>query len=168
VEGILGVASIKSMLNKNTLEDVLAGLAAIPPSASLEGRVTFGLFVKNYDDWPYKIIYASAGISGQSLMSSLLDFYAHNRAIPLGRRPNIIHVAGQYIIIRATKGLSIWEVTTQQEETPPAGTFCLFTHNPDIQGLVWVVDGLQHRAMASTHIHYSYIEIANQVLSLPA
>ena len=59
VEGTLGVASIKSMLNKNELEDALSGIAAIPPSASLEGRVSFALSIKNYDDWPYKIIYAS-------------------------------------------------------------------------------------------------------------
>jgi hypothetical protein len=63
VEGTVAVASIKSTLNKNELEGALAGIARIPPTGPLAGRVTLGFAIRNYDDWPYKIIYASDGIS---------------------------------------------------------------------------------------------------------
>src|SRR5258708_4248525 len=48
VEGTLGVASIKSTLDKNELEDALRGIAAIPPTGSLENRTTFGISINNY------------------------------------------------------------------------------------------------------------------------
>ena len=109
VEGTLGVASIKSTLNKNELEDALNGLASIPPTADLAGRVSFALSIKNYEDWPYKIVYASDGIAAQTLLSHLNSFYASNSAIPLERRPNCIHVAGKYVIFRAVEGMNVWD-----------------------------------------------------------
>jgi len=50
--------------------------------------------VLHYDDWPYKILYASAEISANSLMRHLEAFYEANPSIPHTRRPHIIHVAG--------------------------------------------------------------------------
>ena len=64
VEGTIGVASIKSTLDKQQLFDALSGIASIPPTKSLDGRVSPILKVSNYDDWPYKIIYASNGLKG--------------------------------------------------------------------------------------------------------
>jgi len=168
VEGTLGVASIKSMLNKNELEDALAGMAAIPPTSSLDGRVSIMISIKNYDDWPYKVVYASDGISPHSLMLHLHDFYARHPNVPLGRRPNVIHVAGKYVIFRLVSGMTVWDANKQAEEKPELGTFRLFTRDPDLQGLLWVLDGLQKRATASTHILYSYGQIVNQVNGLPA
>ena len=63
--------------------------------ASLGDRVSFALSIPNYDDWPYKIIYASDGISVESLLGHLNNYYHSNPNIPLGRRPNIIHVSGK-------------------------------------------------------------------------
>jgi hypothetical protein len=167
VEGALGVASIKSTLNKNELEDALGGIAAIPPTSSLDRRVTLGVSIKDYDDWPYKIIYASDGISPQTLMVHLNNFYAQHPDVPLGRRPNVIHVSGQYVVFRLIAGMSVWEVNQGKEEKPTVGAFHLFTRDPDIQGILWVLNGLQQRATASNHILYSYGEIINQVNGLP-
>ncbi|MCX5820218.1 MAG: hypothetical protein NT047_09960 [Deltaproteobacteria bacterium] len=167
VEGTLGVASIKSTLNKNELEDALGGIAAIPATAPLEGRISFALSIKNYDDWPYKIIYASNGISPQAVIRHLGDFYARHPTVPLGRRPNVIHVAGKYVIFRVVSGMTVWDATKNAEEKPEAGTFRLFTRDSDLQGMLWVLDGLQQRATASTHIMYSYGEMMNQVNGLP-
>jgi hypothetical protein len=167
VEGTLGVASIKSMLTKKELEDALVGIAAIPPTSSLEHRVSFTISIKNYDDWPYKVIYASDGISPQSLMDHLSDFYARHPSVPVGRRPNVIHVSGKYVIFRVIAGMTVWNADKQAEETPEIGAFRLFTRDPDIQGILWVLDALQQRATASTHILYSYSEIMNQVNGLP-
>jgi hypothetical protein len=167
VEGTLGVASIKSTLNKNELENALTGLASIPPTASLEGRVNFALSIKNYDDWPYKIVYASNAISSQTLLDHLNAFYTTHPDIPLNRRPNCIHVSGQYVIFRVDEGMNVWDVNTQSTEAPNVGDFRLFTREPDLQGMLWVLHGLQQRATASTHILYSYGQIINRVNGLP-
>ena len=168
VEGTLAVASIKSTLNKNELEDALAGIAGIPPTIPLGNRVSFGLSIKDYDDWPYKIIYASDGISAESLLGHLNNYYLSNPNIPLGRRPNVIHVSGKYVIFRAIAGMSVWDANNQKNEELEIGTFRNFTRDPDLQGILWVLDGLQQRATASTHILYSYGEIRNRVIGLPA
>jgi hypothetical protein len=168
VEGTLAVASIKSTLNKNELEDALAGIAGIPPTVPLGGRISFGLSIENYDDWPYKIIYASVGISPESLLGHLNNYYLSNPNIPLGRRPNVIHVSGKYVIFRAIAGMRVWEADKQENEELEVGTFRHFTRDPDLQGILWVLDGLQQRATASTHILYSYGEIMNRVNGLPA
>lgn len=167
VEGTLGVASIKSTLNKNELEDSLSGIAAIPPTVSLEKRVAFGVKIKNYDDWPYKIIYASDGISAQTLLGHLQQFYSENPQIPLGRRPNIIHVSGKYVIFRITDDMTVWDPEKQKEEKLEPGTFFLSTNDPDLQGIVRVLEQLQERATASTHILYAYGEVVNRVVGIP-
>lgn len=167
VEGTLGVASIKSILNKNELKDVLKEIAAIPPTSSLDGRLTLGISIKNYDDWPYKIVYASDGISAESLLTHLLAFYADNPAIPLGRRPNVIHVAGKYVIFRVISGMTEWDANKQEHEKVDEGAFRLFTRDSDLQGIIWALDGIQQRATASTHILYSYGEIMNKVNGIP-
>jgi len=164
VEGTLAVASIKSTLNKNELEDALAGIAGIPPTIPLGNRVSFGLSIQNYDDWPYKIIYASDGISAESLLGHLNNYYLSNPNIPLGRRPNVIHVSGKYVIFRAISGMIVLNANNQKNEEFEIGSFRHFTRDPDLQGILWVLDGLQERATASTHILYSYGEIRNRVI----
>jgi hypothetical protein len=168
VEGTLAVASIKSTLNKNELEDALTGIASIPPTDAIEGRVSFGLSITNYDDWPYKIIYASDGIAPETLLGHLNNYYVSNPNIPIGRRPNVIHVSGKYVIFKAIAGMSVWDVNKQENETLEAGTFRHFTRDSDLQGILWVLDGLQQRATASTHILYFYGDIMNQVNGVPA
>ena len=89
VEGTLGVASIKSKLDKTTLFEVLEGIASIPPMESLEDRVPPTIRIPNYDDWPYKIIYASNGIGMQTLLGHIQNYYAQHPNIPINRRPHI-------------------------------------------------------------------------------
>lgn len=169
VEGTLAVASIKSTLNKNELEDVLAGIAGIPPTVPLGDRLSlFDISIPNYDDWPYKIIYASDGISAESLLGHLNNYYLSNPHIPLGRRPNVIHVSGKYVIFRTLAGMRVWNSDKQRTEDVEVGIFRQFTRDPDLQGILWVLDALQQRATASTHILYSYTEIINRINGLPA
>lgn len=167
VEGTLAVASIKSSLDKRELEDSLRGMAAIPPAQSLEKRVAFGVKIREYEDWPYKIIYASKGISSETLLQHLHAFYEANSQIPLARRPNIIHVSGEYIILKATEFKNtIWEPQTGQETSLPLGTFVLLKNSPDLQGIVRVLEALQERATASTHILYSYTDFINRIVGI--
>lgn len=168
VDGTLAVASIKSTLNKNELEDALSGIASIPPTAPIEGCVSFGLSITNYDDWPYKIIYASDGIAPETLLGHLNNYYLINPHIPIGRRPNVIHVSGKYVIFKAIEGMSVWNVNKHASEPLVTGTFRHFTQDSDLQGILWVLDSLQQRATTSTHILYSYTEVKNKVNGLPA
>lgn len=168
VEGTLAVASVKSTLDKAELEDALAGIAKIPRTGSLEGRIISLVSLKNYDDWPYKVIYASDGISAAAIMTHLLEFYKGNPGIPFSRRPNVIHVAGKYAILRVVNGLEIREKPTGNvTEQPPLGGFMLIQQSPDLVAMTWVLDALQQNSMASTHILFSYSEILNRVNGLP-
>lgn len=164
VEGTLGVASIKSTLNKNELEDALHGIASIPPTESLEGRLSFAVELSGYDDWPYKIVYASDGIAGTTLLQHVQDFYDANPGIPVTRRPQLIHVAGKYVILRAVAGLLLGLVNPgeQPRELDP-NSFHLITRTPDLQGILWVLNSLQQNAQASTEILFSYGELINKV-----
>lgn len=168
VEGTLAVASIKSTLDKKELEDALNGLAKIPPTSSLEGRMTLGFSIENYDDWPYKIIYASNGISASTLLAHVRDYYQRNPQIPLARRPNIIHVSGKYVIFRAIAGMSVWELNEGKDVPLRPGEFTLFTRDSDLQGILWALDGIQQRAAASTHILYFYGEMMNRINGVPS
>lgn len=165
VEGTLGVASIKSTLNKAHLFDALTGIASIPPTTSLEGRISIMLKISGYDDWPYKILYASKGLKSSTLLNHLDTFYTEHSEVPLNRRPHLIHVAGKYVLFRGVKGLSVRSTTrgTETEEESEIGKFHLFTPNPDLQAIIGVLNGLQQNATASTHIMYSYFEVFNNV-----
>lgn len=166
VEGTLGVVSIKSTLNKKELEDALRGFASIPRTSSLAGRVSLGVEVLHYDDWPYKILYASAGISATTLVRHLEEFYEANASIPYTRRPHIIHVAGKYIVVRVVPNVVLrWAQAPDSKAPRPAdGTFHLITRSPDLQGILWVLHSLQQYAQASTEISFSYGELVNEVL----
>jgi hypothetical protein len=165
VEGTLGVASIKSNLDKKELEDALTGLAAIPQTISLQGRINPFLSVKDYDDWPYKIVYASSGISGEAIFAHLNEYYTNRATIPIGRRPNVIHVSGQYSIFRVTDNMTLSSID-RQDAPPTVGQFVLSARDPDLQAILWVLDALQRRATASAHILYSYSNIINRVQGL--
>ena len=167
VEGCLAVASIKSMLNKAELEDALLSVGRIPPTTPLGRRINPMLKVNDYDDWPYKIIYATDGVAPETLMGHLNNFYELNAGIPLSRRPNVIHVSGKYVIFRLTAGLSVWD-RAKKEEAVPIGNFHLLSTDPDLQGVLWVLDNLQQRATISAHILFSYSGVIDRINELPA
>jgi hypothetical protein len=167
VEGTLGVASIKSSLDKAQLYDALAGIASIPPTASLEKRVAPNLKIKNYDDWPYKIIYATEGLSANTILRHLNDYYAANPQVPVSRRPNVIHVAGQYAIFRAESAWNAYDRATGESTPLQAGTFHVFSDEPDVQAICWVLNGLQERATASTHIIFRYGALIKGLTGVP-
>lgn len=162
VEGTLGVVSIKSTLNKNELEDALLGIASIPLTSSLDDRTSAN--INNYDDWPYKILYASDGISAESLLTHLTNFYALHSDIPLYRRPHIIHVAGKYTFIRTVSNM--YDEEARRSGLPSKmilGGFNLNVNTPDLQGILWALHGLQENALASSHIFFNYGELINKV-----
>lgn len=63
--------------------------------------------------------------------------------------------------------MSMWNPDKQLSEQLEIGAFHPVTRDSDLQGLLWVLDSLQQRATASTHILYSYGEIINRVNGFP-
>lgn len=165
VEGCLGVASIKSTLNMEQLIDSLKNIASIPPTKPLGIRINPLLKLEGYDNWPYKIIYATDGLAFRTIMDHISNFYGSNPDIPIYRRPDVLHVAGKYVIFKMQKGLT---VINPDETTRPTseGEYHAFDTNPDIQAITWILNELQQKATTSNHIIYDYREINNQINSM--
>lgn len=161
VEGTIAVASIKSTLDKKELEDSLEGLASIPATTSIAHRIPSDMFLSGYDDWPFKIIYATRGIQLRTLLGHLVAYYESNPSIPYCRRPNLIHVAGQYTITRITPAISAKDPLSGIEGEIPIGTFMGSTIDPDLVGIALAVDFIQVRASASSHILFDYSFLLN-------
>ncbi|MDL5366090.1 hypothetical protein QSH18_10780 [Xanthomonas sp. NCPPB 2654] len=166
VEGTLGVVSVKSTLNRAELFDALGGIASIPPTRALDGRVNVLLKIKNYDDWPVKIVYASKGIAPETLLAHINEYYGTHPEIPLSRRPNFVHVAGSCLIVRAQEGMTLHDRRTGAAEPIALGTYHLLTTDSDLQAIVWTLNQLQQNASASTHILLSYDSLINKVSGL--
>ena len=167
IEGTVGVVSVKSTLDQRELEDALLGIASIPLTASLDNRVVNGIDVLGYDDWPLKIVYASSGISAKKLLMHLFAFYHLRPEIPFHRRPNIIHVAGKYVLLRTVA--SMFDAASNHYNTPSLlqpGNYNLITENPDLHGIQWAIQGLQEKASASSFIIFNYGEMINQINAL--
>ncbi|WP_157315056.1 DUF6602 domain-containing protein [Chitinibacter sp. GC72] len=163
VEGTLGVVSVKSTLNRAELFDALGGLASIPPTRDLGRRVNPSLKLRNYDDWPMKIVYATSGIAPNTVLMHLNEYYVTHPEIPLSRRPDFIHVAGSYFIARIKEDMNMHQLNTGSYEAPNMGTYHLITTDSDVQAIVWTLYRLQVYASASTHIHFQYDFIINKI-----
>lgn len=107
IDGTLAVASIKSTLNSSELIDSIDNIASLPSKLPLQGRVPPGFDIFGYDDWPYKIIFASTSISTEALLETLNN-HIKEKNIPTNKRPNIIHVSGKCCIIRSGPNGGYW------------------------------------------------------------
>ena len=167
IEGTLGVVSAKSTLDQRELEDALLGIASIPLTSSLHNRLVAGIDVPDYNDWPLKIVYASNGISATKLLMHLFGFYHLRPEIPFHRRPNIIHVAGKYVLLRTVKNMS--DLASERYGTPSKlqiGNYNLLTVGADLQGIQWAIQGLQEKALASSFIIFNYGEMIKKINAL--
>ena len=60
--------------------------------------------IRHYNEWPFKIVYASNGNSLRQTLETLNGFYREHPHIPLFKRPNLIHVIGKYFVYRVLPG----------------------------------------------------------------
>jgi hypothetical protein len=161
VEGTLGVASIKSTLDKAQLIDALEGIASIPLTRDISKICDIS--IPRYSDWPLKIVYASNGLSAQTILAHMVEFYKDNPEIPFDRRPNIIHVAGSYVFFRANGNDLIRRRSNGTDEYFATGVWVGHENQPDIQAINFVLTRLQARAAESSRILYRYEWIGNNV-----
>ena len=166
VEGSIGVVSIKSTLDKKQLYDALEGIASIPPTQSLESRISLDFMINNYEDWPLKVIYASDGLAGETILKHLNTYFEENSDITVSRRPNIIHVIGKCFILKVDKSLNLKNPFTNEEKLLEEGDYHLFTNSPDIQAIAWILNNIQRNAAASTEIFYSYNWLTNKMYGI--
>jgi hypothetical protein len=159
IEGCIAVVSVKSTLDSKELRDALENLASIPCKRVLGSRVNFLLNTPDYDDWPFKIIYASDGVSAGTTLETLEDFYKSSHHVEYWRRPNLIHIAGKYNVVRVGKNGG-----RLRDGTPlAANTFCPNFDPTDVHALSYAVLNIQQNAMLSSHILFSYWELFDNI-----
>lgn len=161
IDGCVGVVSVKSRLNKGALEDALNNIASIPDKSPLtHERYNSEMRIQDYNDWPYKIIYASDGyINATSLVKNLNQFYAINSDIPINKRPNLIHIAGKCAAYRTMPG----DTTIEGTKLEPNLYYEL--PSPDINALLMATIRIQYIATISVLIQFDYSDLANKVNS---
>jgi len=166
VEGTLAAISVKSTLDKRDLYDALDGLASIPPTRTLVGRMHASDPITDYDNWPLKVIFASRGVDPITLRDHVRTFYEENPSIPFSRKVDFIHVAGTAHAAKLNPNM-----TFRSEDGVPMrgwkGGYYFTTHQPDVQAILWILNELQQRAMASSRVDFSYGELINGVLRVP-
>ena len=97
LEGTIGVAEVKTKLDKAELHKALENFASLPqitdPAKALNPNIGI-VGAEFWWDWPYKVIFAYAAIDKETLYRHLLEFYAKRPEIPPQRRPSLIHLLG--------------------------------------------------------------------------
>lgn len=161
IEGCLAVVSVKSKLDTKQLYDALSNIASIPEKQLInEIRVNPLLKLPNYEDWPYKIIYASDGISCETLLSSIEQFYVEYPDIPYYYRPNLIHVGGKYNIVRIFPdgGKNL------RGDPIPAHVFYPHQDQSDFYAFQLAIQHIQKNATAAQHILFNYDQILTNLI----
>jgi len=160
VEGALAVVSLKSSLTTRELEDSLENFASIPNKLPLGNRVNPLLDIRTYDNWPFKIIYATKGIALETATESLTQYYQRQHDIPNRLRPDLIHVAGSYFISRVY-------ASSEEENRLQDTTACVFegvSDPTDVTPLGIAVHGIQEYCVRSKHILFGYNQILQNLI----
>lgn len=169
LEGSIAAAEIKTRLEKHSLKDALEGCASIPPMPDPKGIVSpyLRLHDDNWRDAPYKIVFAYDGISADAISHHITEFYNEHRDVPVGRRPNLIHVLGKYVIIRMVHGMTVINSDGQPDTNQPApGHYHTFTTSPDVAAMGWMLNNIQRIVFLSNHLMFKYDEWHNRMMEL--
>ncbi len=102
-------------------------------------------------------------MTDSTILSHLTEFYIQNPLIPIYRRPDIIHVARKYFIIRMKKGLQVVDTINGGVEHFNTGLFHSFITDSDMNAMLWTINELQQKANASSHIIYRYSDMINKL-----
>lgn len=150
IDGCVGVASIKSTLDSKQLIDSLHNIASIPDKCPPNFSPLFTSH--NYDAWPFKIIYASDGVSVDTAIKTLNNFYQENSQIPFSKRPDIIHVLGKYILIL----IGSKNLMDRKGALLKPNEYHVQTTHSDAFAFLYVFTKIQNIAECMNHMLYSY------------
>jgi len=159
IDGATGVVAAKSNLSQPDLFDALKNIASLPDKQPIEGKVNPLVKIKNYAEFPYKIILSLNGPEEKTILKNIDNFYLENPDIPTNKRPNLIHVIGKYAILKIgedakiTRGGQKLEVNSYHYMDDPTDVFALHS----------AASALQERESTSRHINYEYWEIINKI-----
>ena len=159
IDSTVGVASVKTMLDRGGLRDTLNCIASLPSKLPLEGRVPKIVQLSGYEEWPFKVIFALDGLESETIRQHVEEFYSRNTEIPPQLRPNLIHVLGKYCIKR---------IAAQGEETRlgkplDPNTFVVTRNNPDFFGLVLAITQMHKIAMSMRWVLTDYAEMFDKI-----
>lgn len=96
-------------------------------------------------------------------MQHLTNYYTEHPEISPSRKPNIIHVAGKFVIMRIKSGMKLVCRTTGATSDSNIDEFHLITTDSDLTAITWVLNDLQQNASVASEILYSYGWIINKV-----
>ena len=167
LEGTIAVAEIKSHLNKDTLEEALNNCASIPPMPDSKGIVP--PYLKrdedNWQDTPYKIVFAYDGIAANTICAHITAFYSQHQEISIARRPNIIHVLDKYMVMRIAPGMAVINPDGKRDANQPeAGHYKPFFTGSDASAMAWTLIALQEKSFLSNNLLYNYGEWHNKIV----
>jgi hypothetical protein len=145
VDGLVGVASVKSHLDGTQLVDALENIDSIPFAERMSFPKSFEVNAEVASQIPLRVIYASSGVSlatvTKHLTAWIVDVQSQRPGAKWDRLPHIIHVAGQYVLQRGTPGKTADGLVAQVAYEPTIGS------RADAIALAGVVLGLQCRSV---------------------
>ncbi len=160
VEGTAAAITIKTKLDKAKLIEALDNLASIPLSKKerIKPSPYFKLPEDTDDYLLYKIIFAFDSIESNSIKEILDDYFStHN--VPISRRPNLIHIAGKYSIVRAVGN----NLTYSDGSIVPIGSFVCYSNEPDVIGLLHAILGIHESSYCFNHIIVVHQDLLNKM-----
>jgi hypothetical protein len=159
IDGTLATISIKSNLNSAELIDALDNICSIPDKKPLGRRANPLIEILGYEDWPFKVIYASTGISSEQLLITLNDYLSKNK-ISIERRPNLIHISGKYSIFRVGPGGGF-----RNGKTLAPNSYYLI-ENADAYSLIYAISNIQQIASSARDVIFDYHDLQRNILGM--
>lgn len=159
VDGTLAAISIKSHLNSAQLIDAMENICSIPQKKPLGERANPLIKIRGYDDWPFKVIYASSGISAEALMQTFNDYVSANK-VGVEMRPNLIHVSGQYSIFRVGPSGGRYNGKILKPNSHH------LIENADAYSLVYAISNIQQIASSARDVIFDYHDLQCNVMGM--
>lgn len=172
VDGCIGVVSIKSTLTKKELIDSLEGFNSIPNLSveNIRNTTIIGLSSSEKEDFPFKILYAHSGLSLDVILQHIRLFYEENYNIPYNKKPNVIHVNGEYCLKKVSRVDSMSEIIKGSftdkngRITFPYVVFC--ANHSDAIAMSMAIDGLQKASVITSNMYLDYSNIVKGIAGL--
>lgn len=161
IDGTLAVVSVKSTLDTKELNNSLENFASLPKKQ--KAKINPAINIQTYDNWPLKILYASDGVSAETLQDSFTEFYKNN-PVAENLKPDVIHVLGKYFAIYPKYSGATVVVPGVSEKVPlPLGKLFIQEHNADTNAFMYVIEMIQNDNIVSKQIIWNYNDLRNRL-----